>query len=957
VLNASWVSAYQDLLEQEEKKVNEAGFKDVRSFLSIKEINSVCEKYGIDLEQFLSSDLLVEYPEFGWRTIHFDLIYRIVHIRNLERQAAIPFEYRIEKRSEPVPDFGRHKFEEVLELIPNESVRRIVLSALCKSKYEGFSSHQLPIVRELLSKEPRYTTVAIVAPTASGKTLAFFLPVIVKALERSLEGKVGVSSILVYPRKALERDQLQSFLSLIDSVNQHLAHQITVGVDDGDTKRFDDIQSGDKYREMKCILCSNTLIIDKKEGASTVKCSKCSRQYPYLLASKDEIWQKKPMILITNIHTLYRRLLSTNTLKMLTGVDYLVFDEAHVYTDYLGGHVHYIIKLLRHVASLGGFKPFLIFSSATIPNPLDFIAKLAGVRTDDIFYVDYYRTLEKVQDTQRRLMLYLYLLPRPSLSAETLTESLILAITLWCHKHKLKAITFVDSVAEISTLADYIHTTILDKRQGREVTDHLYNATNRPENDYSWLSLAPQQVAVGLDTFKGFVLNEYKASIGVHYGQLPLSQRARVEYDFSQGLLKLLLSTSTLELGIDLSDVAVIIQHKLPLTPEGVVQRVGRSGRSPVCLRVALGVIVLDSSPLSTLYMFDEGLRGRLADPSLLPPARVGQASTSIKLQHVLSLLLYKRALESKPTFIPAEEYLKSKHEVVNAVREIVSELNEELITFNAKVRLFDDETALRKQIHELKSLLSLSANAIKDAEQAIFGQVKERWESILADIERKADDIRQLLRDIDTLKRRLEKILEFDEKVLSGVDSLRKLLTQAYSLCSTLLSSARASYRIGDEGPIQRWYKANSNAIEIIAKQTPDSDEILSLIYTPLTTYFTIKMKSDFRAFRAKYGFGFDEIINILTNITTCLGSRYEDGLAYFLKELPNITKFLHSVNLKSLIACEAFKQIESELKTRPWGIDIIEAINRISLNRIRFSLILEPPSPELQVVGVETT
>jgi superfamily II DNA or RNA helicase len=958
-MNDSWVSAYQELLELEKCKVDEYGLMeppDPRSLLSDEEIKLICQKHGIQFMQFLSSDLLVRYSDRGWRTMHFDLIYRIIHIRNLEPQVPIPLEYKIEIQSEPVPNFGYHKFAQVLpKLIPKESLREIILLALSKSKYEGLSSHQLPIVEELLSRKSKYTTAAIVAPTASGKTLAFFLPVLIKAVERSIEGRTGVSSILIYPRKALERDQLQSCLAMVDSVNKFKGVYVTIGIDDGDTKRLNEIKDGDTYRGLRCIQCSNTLIIEKKGNMTKVKCNICSKEYPYILASKEEVWQKKPTILITNIHTIYRRLLTPITVNMFVGIDYIIFDEAHVYTDYLGGHVFHIVRLLRYATCSNGFVPYFIFSSATIPNPHDFISKLAGCETDEIFYIDYRKTIEKVQGIGRRLMLYLYLLPHPDFSVETLTEALVLAVTLWCHKHNLKAITFVDSVAEISTLSDYVHTTILDKRQGREVTDHLYNTNNAPENSYNWFPLAPPNTTTDLETFKRFVLNQYKASIDIHYGQLSLSERVRVEYDFSRGLLKVLLSTSTLELGIDLSNVAAIIQHKLPITPEGVVQRVGRSGRSPDCMRVALGIIALQSSPLSTLYMFDERLRGRLADPGMLPPARVGQASANIRLQHILSLLLFKRALEGKPTFISGDEYLRTKQAVINAAKEIVSELNEELLLFNAKVGLFKNENMIKNQIIEFKTLLSDVVDATRNVDRYNFSQVKERWEEILVNIENKVSTIQQTLRSIENLREMLEKIPPL-ERVISELESLRNLLRRAFSLYSTLLSSARTSYRTGDEGPIKKWYKENSSDVERIANETPDSDEILTKIHSPLLELF-IMNKGDYRIFRKKYGFGYDDISQVITDITTSFGSQSEKGLASSLRELPNEAEFLQSVNLSELTAHESLRRIESELKINPQGIDIFNVINLLLLNKIRFSLMLEPPAPELQLAGVEET
>jgi len=958
-MNDSLVATYQKLLELEKNKIDKYGLESLnpRSFLSYEEIEQICLNNGVKFQDLLSSDLLVEYPRYGWRTIHFDLIYRLIHIRNLETQPPIPLEYRIELSPEPVPDFGRYKLSYVLsELIPNESVREIIISALNK-KYEGLSSHQLPIVKELLSKRSKFSTVAIVAPTASGKTLAFFLPVLIRAVERRLENKAGVSSVLIYPRKALERDHLQSFLEVIDEINRRCEHLITVGIDDGDTLWLKNIRDNIQkykhcyYRGMRCVRCSDYLIIEIKGNSTLVKCSKCSKEYSYLLASKDEIWQKKPTILITNIQTVYRRLLSSSTVRIFTGVDYVVFDEAHIYTDYLGGHVFYIIKLLRHAASLDGSNPRFIFSSATIPNPLDFIAKLAGVDVDEIFYVDYIKTLENIQNIKRRLMLYLYLLPRPGLSVETLTEILILAVTLWCHRHNLKAITFIDSVAEISTLSDYIFSTILGRREGGEVIDHLNIANNALQNSYNWLPLAPP---IDTNSLKDFVLKEYKESIDIHFGQLPPKKRAEIEYKFSYGPLKLLLSTSTLELGIDLSDVAVIIQHKLPITPEGVIQRVGRSGRSDKCLRVALGIIVLDSSPLSTLYMFDQRLRGRLADPNLLPPARVGQASTSIRLQHILSLLLYKRALEGKPTFIAGKESLKSKQEVINAIREIISELDEKLLTFNAKVGLFDDNNVLKNQILELKSLFSNIINITKDMDQTDFDRIHEEWEKMLTDIEDKTNIIKQILQQIDYLKNKLEKIRELDLKILDYIDSLKYLLSQVNTLCSRLLQASKLSYRIGDGWPIQNWYKENFNKVGLIINQIPDKYDILSNIFKPLNEYVMTVMEDDYKAFEMKYEVNFNELIKVISSIADTLGSSTENKLVNFIRKLPDRISILKSVNLTELITYKSLKRIENEPKIKQ-GINIIDAINLLFFDRIKFSLLLEPTSPELELKGVE--
>jgi superfamily II DNA/RNA helicase len=943
--NELLVTVYQKLLQLEYEKYKNMNEISEGPFLSYDEIEKICSEHGIKLCELVDRDLLVEYPK-GWRSIHFDLIYRLVYIRNRETQRPLPLEYRIDIRSEPVPDFDKYKFNEVLnQLVSDNSVFQVVTKALEKSNYRGLSSYQLPIIKELLSKKSKFVTAAIVAPTASGKTLTFFLPVIIRAVERSLENRHGLSSILVYPRKALARDQLQNFLRIIDFVNMDIRTQkITIGIDDGDTKRFSDVQEGETYREMKCIACEGSLIIHKKAEEIIIKCNKCSKEYTYLLASKDEIWKKKPTILITNVHTIYRRLLDKDTVKMLAGVDFVVFDEAHVYTDYLGGHVFYIIKLLRHATRSNSSKPYFIFSSATIPNPLEFIANLARVKKDEIFYIEYEKTLERIQGINHRLILNLYLLPHPDSSVETLTEAIILAVTLWCHKHNMKSITFIDSVAEISTISDYIHTTILGHRQGREVTDHIYNTVTNLENNYSWYSLVPTSLTNDQRAFTNFIIDKYKKSIDIHYGQLSLQQRVNIERKFLQGDLKLLLSTSTLELGIDISDVAIIIQHKLPITPESIVQRIGRAGRNNKCLRVAMGIIVLQTSPLSTLYMFDDKLRGKLADPNLLPPVLVGQASVSIKLQHTISLLLYKRALEYKETYI--SNSLRAKDKAIEAVKDIIHELNDvdKLITLNKEIGLFDDKDLL-DHINELKSLLSERVKTVISTNQNSFNKNKEEWEEILNDVENNVPNLERVLQYIKEVKHILEKIQDINvQQILNELRRLEELLSKAHSLCINMLKSAKQSYNSGNRSIIQRWYKENSSVLKEIT-QIPDNDEISRCITLPLTQYYSKLKESEKR-----YGFSSDELLNKVTSIAIIL----RKGLANFLNNLSVKADSLQSVNLEELIIYESFRRIEDELKYNSGGINVIDVINQLLLNKRRFSLLLDPPSAELQLVGV---
>ena len=92
----------------------------------------------------------------------------------------------------------------------------------------------------------------------------------------------------------------------------------------------------------------------------------------------------------------------------------------------------------------------------------------------------------------------------------------------------------------------------------------------------------------------GEKLARLRKDIGVHHGSLPREERERVEQAFKAGILKALVCTSTLELGIDVGSVDLVVQYMSPRQVTSLVQRVGRSGHS--LGRVSKGVLLTVSA-------------------------------------------------------------------------------------------------------------------------------------------------------------------------------------------------------------------------------------------------------------------------------------------------------------------------------------------------------------------------
>ncbi|MBZ0269927.1 DEAD/DEAH box helicase, partial [bacterium] len=169
--------------------------------------------------------------------------------------------------------------------------------------------------------------VAVVTSTASGKTLAYTLPV----LERLL-AEPESTALLLYPTKALAQDQLRGLVRMMD-LSDGVRNVLRTGTYDGDTPA----SSRRKLRDEGNVILTNPDMLH-------------SGVLPY--------------------HAKWSRFLSR--------LRFVVIDEIHAYRGIFGSNVANVIRRLRRICRHYGSDPVFLLGSATIANPRDFATSLVG---------------------------------------------------------------------------------------------------------------------------------------------------------------------------------------------------------------------------------------------------------------------------------------------------------------------------------------------------------------------------------------------------------------------------------------------------------------------------------------------------------------------------------------------------------------------------------------------------
>jgi len=348
--------------------------------------------------------------------------------------------------------------------------------------------------------------------------------------------------------------------------------------------------------------------------------------------------RKPPRILVTTPETLGAILPTTKMGESLKNVEHVIVDEVHeLFGDKRGAQ---LVLALERLLEKRESRPFQrIGLSATVGNPENVAAFLCGDRPCKIIRLPIERAMHLSVES-----------PKP------VDEDYELGNRL-----------FIDgpAAARLRRLDDLIRThkatlAFVNTRSIAETLGSRLLRLRKAERD----------------------LHE----IAVHHGSLSKEARVSAEERFRGNELKGLICTSSLELGIDIGQVDLVIQYSSPRQVQRLMQRVGRSGHS--IARTPKGIVIATDED----DIIEAAVIARRATKGLLESDEEQSLAFDVLAQQMAGMLLDKEERTVAEVLAIAKRAHPFSKLTAEQVSRVAKQLHSEGLLF------FDEKTgALRK--------------------------------------------------------------------------------------------------------------------------------------------------------------------------------------------------------------------------------------------------------------------
>jgi len=240
----------------------------------------------------------------------------------------------------------------------------------------------------------------------------------------------------------------------------------------------------------------------------------------------------------------------------LAGLSYVVVDEVHTYRGVMGSHMAMVFRRLLRLCEYYGARPTFLFSSATIGNPVELCRMLTGLEAHPV--------LESGAARGRRHILFINPEGSPAQAAIELLRSAL--------AREMRTIVYCQSRKLTELIA------LWASERGGEYRDRI---------------------------------SAYRA------GFLP-EERREIEAKMASGELLAVISTSALELGIDIGGLDLCVMVGYPGSIMATWQRGGRVGRT---MRDSVVALVAQEDALDQYFMrHPEDFFARPPESAMLNP-------------------------------------------------------------------------------------------------------------------------------------------------------------------------------------------------------------------------------------------------------------------------------------------------------------------------------------------------
>ena len=273
---------------------------------------------------------------------------------------------------------------------------------------------------------------------------------------------------------------------------------------------------------------------------------------------RQKIKESPPNILITTPDMLHSGIMAFHEAwePFFRHLKFVVIDELHTYSGIFGTHILHALRRLNRICASYGSRPQYITCSATIGNPEELAGKL--------FNRDFVAVTESGAPTSRRRFVFL----NPAESPNTVAARLLQMSVL----QRFRTIVFT---------------------RARVITELIYR----------WATQSRPEL---LDR-----ISSYRA------GYMP-EERRQIEASLQSGKLLGVVSTSALELGIDIGGLDICVLVGYPGSIVNTWQRAGRVGRSG---RESLVILIASRDALDQFFMnhphhfFQRRVENAVVDP------------------------------------------------------------------------------------------------------------------------------------------------------------------------------------------------------------------------------------------------------------------------------------------------------------------------------------------------------